>query len=257
MKLSLYFFAMAVGTIKAFTPLLANQRTSSVTSLQASSSSSSSRRDFMDGTAAAVVSLATTGIVGLHPGAANAADAAVPVPNFVGVYSDLCHLKGYRVIREVNGGKDVFVELQDEPNGKVMQLSANPQTDKKKREFSLAIDFSPLGGPKINGLIKKDGKVTFADGNTWTKVMGIQGVYNDPQHPQGYRVVRFTGKNGQALVELQDDDSSDVLNCAATVKQGTSSIAIDFTSKGGPSSVIAQFKNNKLIFPDGNAWTKL
>ena len=38
----------------------------------------------------------------------------------------------------------------------------------------------------------KEGKISFPDGNVWPKEAGVSGVYLDPQHKEGYRVVRAT-----------------------------------------------------------------
>jgi len=32
---------------------------------------------------------------------------------------------------------------------------------------------------------------------------------------------------------------------------------VDFSSKGGPSKILAKFEDGGIVFPDGNKWTKV
>ncbi|KAL7531727.1 hypothetical protein ACHAWF_003891, partial [Thalassiosira exigua] len=66
------------------------------------------------------------------------------------------------------------------------------------------------GGPKgvVAKLSEDKQTITFPDGNTWTKNSNqYDGVYKDPNHPKGYRVVRkFRGatKDIRFLAEVND-----------------------------------------------------
>ena len=61
----------------------------------------------------------------------------------------------------------------------------------------------------------KEGKISFPDGNVWPKEAGVSGVYLDPQHKEGYRVVRATSPSTVQIV-LQDDPKAEVLKLAGT-----------------------------------------
>ena len=107
---------------------------------------------------------------------------------------------------------------------------------------------------------------------TWTKAEGVEGVYLDPQHKAGFRVVRLAPAGGKGknktpaglTVKLQDDPGAEVLTISATTAKpketdapGSTTYNFDFTAKGGPKAVPAVFQGDKLSFPDGNAWQKL
>merc|ERR1719253_1498080 len=74
----------------------------------------------------------------------------------------------------------------------------------------LSFDFGFKGGPKgvVAKLSEDKQTITFPDGNTWTKNSNqYDGVYKDPNHPKGYRVVRkFRGatKDIRFLAEVND-----------------------------------------------------
>ena len=116
------------------------------------------------------------------------------------------------------------------------------------------------GGPKDVPGVFKEGKISFPDGNVWPKEAGVSGVYLDPQHKEGYRVVRATSPSTVQIV-LQDDPKAEVLKLAGTSatdeKKGETTIKIDFSVKGGPKDVPGVYKDDKISFPDGNAWSKL
>ena len=89
---------------------------------------------------------------------------------------------------------------------------------------------------------------------------GFQGVYADPKHPKGYRVVRES-KPGVALIELRDDPDGEVFTVTGATtfdkKTDATTIKIDFSVKGGPKDVPGVYSAGKLSFPDGNVWSKL
>merc|ERR1711934_189612 len=99
--------------------------------------------------------------------------------------------------------------------GEVLKLAGTSATDEKKGETTIKIDFSVKGGPKDVPGVFKEGKISFPDGNVWPKEAGVSGVYLDPQHKEGYRVVRATSPSTVQIV-LQDDPKAEVLKLAGT-----------------------------------------
>jgi len=115
--------------------------------------------------------------------------------------------------------------------------------------------FTLIGGPKnIAGTVEKKGKISFPDGNVWTKTTGIVGVYSDPQHRKGYRVIR---KDATGIVVSLSDSGSRGKEIIIPAKATKTSVEFDFSSKGGPASLKGTIKDNVITFPDGNTWTKL
>lgn len=109
-----------------------------------------------------------------------------------------------------------------------------------------------------------------------------QGVYYDPQHPQGYRVIRQAsgskGSKGNGATSMTFSDGVAKKNAkdkAATVtdgsteektyndipvatKEGSNELVFDFSFKGGPKKVVGTLSGDKqsIAFPDGNTWNK-
>jgi len=178
--------------------------------------------------------------------------ASAIISDFPGVYSDPKHPKGYRVI--ISAGSKVSMQLQDDPAGKVFSIPIKVKNDKKVGTL-LTIDFSPKGGPKnIVGTVEKKGKISFPDGNVWSKTTGIVGVYSDPKHPKGYRVIR---KDASGIVVALSDSGSTSKEITIPAKASKTSVEFDFSSKGGPASLKGTVKEGVITFPDGNTWTKL
>ena len=88
----------------------------------------------------------------------------------------------------------------------------------------------------------------------------FQGVFNDPKHPNGYRIlVSDAGNKGK--MTLQDEPDGNVyiipITYEANKKTGQTSLTIDFSVKGGPKDVVATLnKDSSISFPDGNLWKK-
>lgn len=220
----------------AFNPISQNIHTST-------SELASTRRDILSNAFAAA---AATLLV--SPNGAMAAD----VGSFQGVYSDPKHPKGYRVL--VSKGKSAAnMELSDgEKDSKVFNLPV------KVKGSNLTFDFSPKGGPKdVVGVLASDGKsITFPDGNKWPKLSGVEGVYSDPNHPKGYRVIRKE-KGSTLAVELKNDSkASPVLISAKSKASKSKGVTVTFDFPGG-NKLDGAFDNNSILFPDGNKWTKL
>mmetsp|Transcript_14309 Transcript_14309/g.30569 ORF Transcript_14309/g.30569 Transcript_14309/m.30569 type:complete len:246 (-) Transcript_14309:74-811(-) len=215
-----------------------------------------SRRDFFNGIASAAL---VAGAIVAQPRAAMAKGssskgktAAAPLASPInGIYSDPNHKKGYRVVRAVDRNNAV-VTLQDEPKGPIITVNGKVKTSKKSGT-TVTLDLSPKGGPKDIVATLTGDQLVFPDGNAWTKFTGIDGIYSDPNHPAGYRVVRSTGS--KLSITLQDEPSGEVVEVAGKRKNG--GYSIDFSPKGGPKNLGVVVKGDQLEFPDGNAWTKL
>lgn len=186
--------------------------------------------------------------------------------SFQGVFSDPKHPKGYRVIT-LKSPSSAVMQLSDGASkdggdAKIYNLPVKVKQDRKSKTTSLTIDFSPKGGPKsIVGTLSQDGNsISFSDGNTWKKNTGVEGVYKDPNHPKGYRVIRKQ-KGSSLVVELKNELNSDVTLIAA--KSGASKkegIFIQFDFPGSDNTVNkmkGSFADGIITFPDGNKWTKL
>mmetsp|Transcript_34737 Transcript_34737/g.77966 ORF Transcript_34737/g.77966 Transcript_34737/m.77966 type:complete len:230 (-) Transcript_34737:13-702(-) len=215
-------------------------------SASAFSPQDTSRRQFLGG----VASTASTGIAVVlsQPLSALAADAA---PSFSGIFTDPNHPQGWRAVREENGV--AILQLQDEPGAEIFTIKG----DVKKGAGSgttLMLDLSPKGGPKDVPATVSEGKISFPDGNSWKRLDGVDGVYSDPNHPEGYRIVRKTAKDAVS-VTLQDAPGAPVVTVIGSVSGDK--IKLDLSPKGGPKDLVASIGANKITFPDGNSWPKL
>lgn len=96
-----------------------------------------------------------------------------------------------------------------------------------------------------------------------------QGVYSDPNHPAGYRVIMASsgGKGSRATMTLSDGVEKDAPegteektynNIPVVIKEGGNELSFDFSFKGGPKDVVATLSTDKqsITFPDGNTWKK-
>jgi len=93
-----------------------------------------------------------------------------------------------------------------------------------------------------------------------TKQYAFNGLFKDPKHPKGFRVIALA-LNKQGSMVLEDEPDGQVFNLpikARTDEKGVIKLDIDFSEKGGPSCVVATFnkRENSIKFPDGNIWTK-
>merc|ERR1712232_678013 len=104
------------------------------------------------------------------------------------------------------------------------------------------------------------------------------GDYEDPNHPgclrqvkvvgaplrgdgsrSAYPVIEVTGYDGDGGSKICSErpPSREVLwKVGGTVKT-TTEASIDFSPKGGPSSLMAKYQDGGIVFPDGNKWTKI
>ena len=177
-----------------------------------------------------------------------------PLPSIDGIYFDPSHKNGYRVVRAVSKSNAV-VTLQDEPKGPIVTVEGAIKS--KSGGTTITLDLSPKGGPKDIVATYSNGsggdQLFFPDGNAWTKSEGVDGIYSDPNHPAGFRVVRVA-KN-KLYITLQDDPKGEVIDVVGR-KGKNGSYLIDFSSKGGPKDLAATVEDGKIVFPDGNTWTK-
>ena len=82
----------------------------------------------------------------------------------------------------------------------------------------------------------------------------IGGKYDDPMHPGCQRKVTLIGSN-KVLIEGADEDGKK-WTVRGTYEGKT--ITVDFSPKGGPSGVTAEYAiGSGLTFPDGNVWKKI
>ncbi|CAB9529913.1 expressed unknown protein [Seminavis robusta] len=91
---------------------------------------------------------------------------------------------------------------------------------------------------------------------------GYQGVYFDPNHPDGYRIIRTDSKTGKTTMTLSDgvptQEEAKTYTAAVTVDGNNNAFVFDFSFKGGPKNLKATLADDKqsLAFEDGNIWTK-
>ena len=91
------------------------------------------------------------------------------------------------------------------------------------------------------------------------------GVWSDPNHPKGYRVL--VAKGSSCMMELFDGPRKDgyipeTYNLPVKVKQdkksGDIKMTFDFSPKGGPEYIVGTVgkDGNTIAFTDGNVWKK-
>ena len=91
-----------------------------------------------------------------------------------------------------------------------------------------------------------------------------QGVYSDPRHPDGYRVLKAVkGSDNKATMALCDgvpkgstDEAKTYRAIPVSVDNGD--LVFDFSFKGGPKGIKGKLSPDKqsITFEDGNTWTK-
>lgn len=103
------------------------------------------------------------------------------------------------------------------------------------------------------------------------------GYYDDPNHPGCLRQVKVVGApmrpNGTPspfpVVEVRGYDGPEGATMCTEAPESREAIwtvkgdlrngeaLLDFSSKGGPSKLVAKFEDGGIVFPDGNKWTKV
>jgi len=93
----------------------------------------------------------------------------------------------------------------------------------------------------------------------------VSGVFEDPKHPKGYRVIIAKQGALSGTMQLRDGLGEELFIIPVKIKKDTKkgiSLGLDFSVKGGPKDVIgtlSQVENGgtlKITFPDGNVWKK-
>lgn len=79
------------------------------------------------------------------------------------------------------------------------------------------------------------------------------GLYTDPFHPRCTRSVSVKGSD--VTISGTDVKGGDVWKI--TGKLSDSGLSIDFSPKGGPNAVPAEWVGDGFKFPDGNKWSKI
>ena len=81
-----------------------------------------------------------------------------------------------------------------------------------------------------------------------------QGIYRDPIHPQGIRVIKI--KNDKIYITGNDKPGDLPWKISSNIKKNGET-TLDFSIKGGPNNVEAKLKNHQLILKDGNTWSRI
>ncbi|OEU23545.1 hypothetical protein FRACYDRAFT_259416 [Fragilariopsis cylindrus CCMP1102] len=278
-------FSMAPSAATRRTAVVNSQLMMAEDSSESSITSTSSRRDIFKN---AIIATATAGAVfAISPNMAEAKKPTVARPiSFQGVFYDPKHPDGYRTIIAASkkGGAAIMNLSDGVPKGseEIEKTYKNQAVKVSADGKQLTFDFSFKGGPKnAIGTLAEDGRsITFEDGNVWIKNKNqYDGVYSDPQHPAGYRVLRK--KKGSIMeVELNNvgvgspKDSIFIKGKHQSLFSiPTVAISFQFPVKnalpdtfGSTEEIIASLyliDGNSLApygtitFPDGNRWTQL
>ena len=89
-------------------------------------------------------------------------------------------------------------------------------------------------------------------------VSPFTGFYKDPEHLEGYRIIKADNYMGTLQVRGRDSaDGSEFVLDGEIISQFDA--VIDFSPKGGPAAARATFSalTGMLRFADGNAWTRV
>ncbi|KAH8045530.1 GTPase [Aureococcus anophagefferens] len=88
----------------------------------------------------------------------------------------------------------------------------------------------------------------------------FQGYYKDPEHLDGYRIIKANVGLGELLVTGRDAPDGEEFVLTGVITSQFSAI-IDFSPKGGPKNLPTRFKlvqGRPIIeFPDGNGWARI
>lgn len=84
----------------------------------------------------------------------------------------------------------------------------------------------------------------------------------DPKHPNCLRIIKVTSDGMTADISGTDgtpgcppDGSGKPWNLQGKIEGND--ILVDFTPKGGPANLKGILRNDKIEWPDGNAWTNI
>lgn len=150
------------------------------------------------------------------------------------------------------------------------KASTSIQLMASRRDFmsNAAVAAAVLVLPNVAGAATaaKEAAPTKKDAPVATAPASFQGVFSDPKHPKGYRVLVAKGSSS-AIMTLSDGKPKDgseakLFNLPVKVKQdkkeGRTLLTFDFSPKGGPKDMtgILSADGNSIKFPDGNTWKK-
>jgi len=177
---------------------------------------------------------------------------------FNGVFRDLKHPEGYRVIAGAFN-KESTVVLRDEPNGKVFEIPMVAKKDDTSGKVTVDMNLSGYNKiyPKsIIAEVQKDGCLKFPDGNVWVKPKGVVGVYIDGFAPYPkYRRVVLPGDGENVAVNMVSGKTKfDVQGVIPEAKKGV--LEVEFP---GNKQCTGKYnkKSDTITWPDGNVWTKI
>ena len=147
------------------------------------------------------------------------------------------------------------------------------QQQQGRRAFFQGLGTAVVGAAVLVGSADTAGATVALTGasSPWT------GFYDDPNHKGCLRQVKVVGAplrpNGTPspfpIVEVRGYDGPEgsamcteppaKRDALWTVKgplKGNTAV-LDFSSKGGPAALPAKYQDGAIVFPDGNAWTKV
>ena len=119
----------------------------------------------------------------------------------------------------------------------------------------------------VNGLEIEAGETYVAADKALTgQSSQFTGFYDDPNHPGCLRSVKVIGPN---IVEVKGYDGKEGEKMCTSRPQredlwsiegellDKDTVALDFSSKGGPANVKGSWEEGGIVFPDGNKWSKV
>ena len=89
-------------------------------------------------------------------------------------------------------------------------------------------------------------------------VNDFAGIYSDPNHVDCFRKIELQEGEKMRIVGSDNVDGTNQWILPASVDKKRGDIVVDFSQKGGPSSLVGSYNRVKgaIEWPDGNVWTK-
>jgi len=174
------------------------------------------------------------------------------VDTFQGVFEDPNHPQGYRIIVDTDDNT-AQLQLQDEPDGESFYIPVLVLRDITSKATQLSIDFSAKGGPSDLIATVQDGgsHISFSDGNVWSKLEGIPGVYyvqaKNSRVSNEYLTIRLEEKGAVIIVAYRYTDEVGQMRTIyipATISGDT--IVFDFSPLGYGSDEEGIFRNGVI-----------
>jgi len=171
------------------------------------------------------------------------------IDTFQGVFEDPNHPQGYRIIVDTND-TTAQLQLQDEPDGESFYIPILVLRDIASKTTQLSIDFSAKGGPSdlIATVQDRGNIISFSDGNVWSKLEGVPGVYygqtKNGSVSNGHITIRLE-EGGTVIIvtygNTDEDGQTGTINIPATISGDT--IVFDFSPLGAASGEEGIFRN--------------